>query len=70
MEKVLGNGFCEITQEEMLIIDGGKIWGMSTGAFVSSILAGAGVGNAIGGPVGGIIGGVVSAAVAYAYDQI
>lgn len=57
MEMVLNNGFCEMTMDEMLLIDGGA-W--SWKEFGKSVVGGA-VGGAAGGAVTGAMAGGVGA---------
>ncbi len=61
MELVLSNGFDELTQEEMLQLDGGDAVSTVTAVIVSASLltVGAVVGGAVGGPIGAKIGGDV-----------
>lgn len=70
MELVLGNGFEELTVDEINSVDGGDIFGCSAGGLASGTLAGAAVGGTIGGPVGFIAGTIVCAGVTYAYDHV
>ena len=68
---VLSNGFCEMTEDEMLNIEGGfEIFGCSLGGLASGTFAGAAVGATIGGPVGFVVGAVVCAGVTYWYDSL
>ena len=65
MEMMLSSGFCEMTQNEMLVVDGG----VSTEAIANGFVATAGlvvgyavgtwVGATIGGPIGAKLGGEV-----------
>lgn len=64
------NIFYELSEEEMLNIDGGlKIFGCSIGGLASGALAGAAAGGLIGGPVGFVAGTLVCAGVTYLYDS-
>ena len=64
MEQLMKSEFCEVSQEELDIVDGGSIMGLINGT-----LAGAAVG-VIGGPAGFVAGAIVSAGVNYIYDHI
>lgn len=63
MEIVLNNGFCEITSEEQLYIDGGIDWNLVGGTIAtgSGAYIGANIGSAAG-PVGTVVGGIVGGA--------
>lgn len=70
MEMALSNGFCEISQDENFLFNGGLIiFGCSIGGLASGTLAGAAVGGTIGGVPGFIVGAVVCAGVTYLYDS-
>lgn len=61
MEMVLNNGFCEVSFEEMLLIDGGGAW-EAVKAFTGGVLVGVspavGVGvGIVAGPIAGISAG-------------
>ena len=66
MEMTLNNGFCEMSQDEMLVVDGGLDIGSAVTGFVCGKAGkwiGAKVGGAVGGPVGAVVGGIVGVAV-------
>ena len=66
MEMVLNNGFCEMSQDEMLVVDGGLDIGSAVTGFVCGKAGkwiGAKVGGAVGGPVGAVVGGIIGVAV-------
>lgn len=71
MEATLKAEFAEMSLDEVMEIDGGKvtIFGVSIGGLASGTLAGAAVGGVIGGPVGFVAGAVVCAGVTYLYDS-
>ena len=70
MEMTLSNGFCEMPQSEMFLLDGEfEIFGCSVGGLASGTLAGAAVGGTIGGIPGFIVSAVVCAGVTYLYDS-
>ena len=58
MEMTLNNGFCEMSQDEMLVVDGGFDIGSAAAGWI-----GAKVGGAVGGPVGAVVGGIIGVAV-------
>ncbi len=85
MEMMLSSGFCEMTQNEMLVVDGGSFLGIVAGAFagtgvahvaygaIKGALAGTAVAPGVGtviGVVGGIVlGGLAGTAVTALYDS-
>lgn len=70
MEMTLNKALCEMSQDEIFLLDGGlKIFGCSIGGLASGTLAGAAVGGTIGGIPGFIVGAVVCAGVTYLYDS-
>ncbi len=70
MEMILGNGFCEMSQEEMMETDGGG-WKTALSAFAGTIaVAFTPVGCVLGGPgVGAGMFGLGCAALDYACDK-
>ena len=50
----LKNGFCEMTQDEMRVIDGGNV--PKAFVWVAGAAVGTAVGTVLGGPIGGVIG--------------
>lgn len=66
METVLTNGFCEMSQDEMMDVYGGFDIGSVVSGFVGSKAGkwvGAKIGGAVGGPVGAVVGGIIGVAV-------
>ena len=77
MENILANGFCEMTQNEIFIVEGGDIlaetWNETCKALTqmsAGAIAGAKVGAATCTPAGIVTGVVVGAVVGVVWDNI
>ena len=79
MENALNEQFCEMSEAELVQLEGGlEIFGYSIGGLVSGTIAGAAVSSvvsgaiagSVGGPIGMVAGAVVCVGVTYAYDHI